>query len=162
MDRPSPEQIREFLNEVEDPEIPVISVVELGVVRKIYYDASGKLNIHITPTYSGCPAMIAMEMGIRAKLAEKGFDDVAVKTDFSEIWTTDWMPEEALEKLRKYGIAPPHAMAKNAEELADKMIPCPYCDSLDTRLVSEFGSTACKAQFYCDECKQPYEHFKCI
>lgn len=159
---PSIPEIWEFLSEVEDPEIPVLNVVEMGIVRKAYYDDTKKLWVHITPTYSGCPAMTAIEMDVRAKLFEKGFTDFQVKTDFSEIWTTDWMTDEAQKKLKEYGIAPPKAMPKNAEELGDKIIPCPWCDSLETALESEFGSTACKALFYCHSCHQPFEHFKCI
>lgn len=159
---PSIKTVWNYLEEVEDPEIPVLNVVEMGIVRKAYYKDDGTLMVHITPTYSGCPAMGAIQMGIHAKLAEKGIPNFKVKTDFSEAWTTDWMTAEACAKLKDYGIAPPKAMARNTEELGDRVIACPYCDSMETTLSTEFGSTACKAQFYCTSCQQPFEHFKCI
>lgn len=160
--KPSIKNVWKLLEEVEDPEIPVLNVVEMGIIRKIFFTEDHKLTIHITPTYSGCPAMFAIETGINAKLLENGITDFNVITDYSEPWTTDWMPPEARRKLKEYGIAPPKPMARNAEELADKIIPCPYCDSMETKLTSEFGSTACKAQLYCNSCNQPFEHFKCI
>lgn len=162
----SEEQIWEFLKEVHDPEIPVLNVVEMGIAREVRRE-NGHLTVRITPTYSGCPAMVAIEQDIRAKLDEKGVDDFDVVKDFSETWTTDWMTGEARRKLKEYGIAPPGRTGEAEEDFLaslnnSRVIPCPYCDSLETELQSEFGSTACKAQYYCHDCEEPFEHFKCI
>lgn len=158
------EEIWNFLREVTDPEIPVLNIVEMGIARSIEVDRD-KVTVKITPTYSGCPAMAAIEKDIQLKLAEKGVKNFEVKKDFSETWTTDWMTEEAKKKLKEYGIAPP-GQTEEEDFLASlqnsRVVPCPYCDSLNTRLQSEFGSTACKAQYYCRDCDEPFEHFKCI
>lgn len=155
-------QIYQWLREVRDPEIPVLNVVEMGIVCKVQV-YNKQTTVHITPTYSGCPAMSAIENNIRSHLKKKGLQEVKVKKDFSASWTTDWMTREARQKLKEFGIAPPeHRAQKNAHRpLAEKSIACPYCDSTRTSLQSEFGSTACKAQFYCKECEQAFEHFKC-
>ena len=160
------DQIWEYLNEVTDPEIPVLNVVEMGIVRGVSL-VDGELIVRITPTYSGCPAMSAIEKSIHDKLIEKGISTFQVNTDYSEVWTTDWISDEAKTKLKDYGIAPPK---KTSEQEGDflkslkntKIIPCPFCDSLETELQSEFGSTACKSQYFCNNCTQPFEHFKCI
>lgn len=162
----SKQQVWSWLEEVIDPEIPVLNVVEMGIVRNVKFDGD-QVIVKITPTYSGCPAMNAIEVEIRKKLKEKGVDDFDVKTDFSESWTTDWMTDYAKKKLKEYGIAPPEKTDDDDDFLAslkktNKIIPCPYCDSLETELQSEFGSTACKSQYYCHGCNQPFEHFKCI
>jgi ring-1,2-phenylacetyl-CoA epoxidase subunit PaaD len=159
-------EIWSYLEEVIDPEIPVLNVVEMGIVRDVEFDG-GRLIVKITPTYSGCPAMNAIEMEIHKKLHEKGIESFKVITDFKESWTTDWMTEHAKKKLKDYGIAPPGKTDESGDFLtslksSQKIIPCPYCDSLDTKLQSEFGSTACKSQYYCNNCNQPFEHFKCI
>ena len=159
-------KIWSWLEEVIDPEIPVLNVVEMGIVRKVE-KVDDTLVVKITPTYSGCPAMNAIEMEIQKKLREKGVENFNVVTDFSETWTTDWMTDHAKKKLKEYGIAPPGKTDSSQDFLtslkgSQKVVPCPYCDSLDTVLQSEFGSTACKAQYYCNECDQPFEHFKCI
>lgn len=160
----SREQIWDFLKEVTDPEIPVLNVVEMGIVRSVKTDKHEVL-IRITPTYSGCPAMVAIEKEIRLKLKEKGIRELEIKKDFSETWTTGWMTDEAKKKLKDYGIAPPGEM-KDEDFLTSlqksRVVPCPYCDSFNTKLQSEFGSTACKAQYYCKDCEEPFEHFKCI
>ena len=161
----TPEQIWSFLEEVTDPEIPVLNIVEMGIVRRIDLEKDGVV-VRITPTYSGCPAMHAIEMEVHNKLREKGIDSFQVKTDYSETWTTDWMTDEAKRKLKEYGIAPPGKKGEEDDVLKGlrktKIIPCPYCDSLETELQSEFGSTACKSQYYCHSCEEPFEHFKCI
>lgn len=159
-------QIWSYLEEVIDPEIPVLNVVEMGIVRDVVFE-DGQIVVKITPTYSGCPAMNAIEMEIHKKLKEKGIESFRVITDFKESWTTDWMTDHAKEKLKDYGIAPPEKTVENDDFLAGlknahKIVPCPYCDSMDTQLQSEFGSTACKSQYYCNNCHQPFEHFKCI
>jgi ring-1,2-phenylacetyl-CoA epoxidase subunit PaaD len=162
----SKEQLWSWLEEVIDPEIPVLNVVEMGIVRDVGFDAD-EVIVKITPTYSGCPAMNAIELEIHKKLRENGIEKFKVITDFSQSWTTDWMTEHAKHKLKDYGIAPPEKTGKEDDFLlglksSQKIVPCPYCDSLDTVLQSEFGSTACKSQYYCNECDQPFEHFKCI
>lgn len=159
------DKIWNWLKEVTDPEIPVLNIVEMGIARNVEIE-DDKVIIKITPTYSGCPAMSAIEKEVNLKMAEKGLDNFEVKKDFSETWTTDWMTEEAKGKLKEYGIAPPGKTSEDDDFLkslkSTKVVPCPYCDSLDTNLQSEFGSTACKAQYYCNECDEPFEHFKCI
>ncbi|MEX0722289.1 MAG: 1,2-phenylacetyl-CoA epoxidase subunit PaaD [Gracilimonas sp.] len=159
-------QIWDFLKEVTDPEIPVLNIVEMGIARKVKIDESGKVLVKITPTYSGCPAMNAIEKLVNEKLAERGVENFTVKLDFAETWTTDWMTEEAKVKLKNYGISPPEKTQEEDDFLkslsSTKVIPCPFCDSFETELVSQFGSTACKSQYFCNNCDQPFEHFKCI
>ena len=156
-------EIFEILAEIKDPEVPVLDIVELGVVRDATFEKE-TLRIDITPTYSGCPAMHAIEDEIVSTLHAKGFENVVVKKVFSPVWTTDWLSEDAKKKLKEYGIAPP---GKTSEEnpLTDnciRTVRCPFCDSPNTELKSQFGSTACKALYYCNTCTQPFEHFKCI
>jgi ring-1,2-phenylacetyl-CoA epoxidase subunit PaaD len=158
------DQIWDFLKEIPDPEVPAINIVELGVVRDVLI-SDDKIQITITPTYSGCPAMKVMEEDILSTLKEKGFQNITIKTVFSPAWTTDWMTEETKLKLKTYGIAPPEKLS--AEQifpfLSDKKktIACPFCNSENTVLRSQFGSTACKALYYCNGCEQPFEYFKC-
>ena len=158
------EQIWEYLKEVTDPEIPVLNIVEMGIARDVEITDSG-VTVKITPTYSGCPAMVAIEQSVALKLAEKGIEDFEVEVVYEEAWTTDWMSDEARKKLKDYGIAPPEGEASDDDLLfsakQSKIIPCPYCDSFETELQAEFGSTACKSQYYCNNCDQPFEHFKC-
>jgi len=161
----SKKQVFDWLNEVPDPEIPVISVVELGVVRDLVFADTSFIEVVITPTYTGCPAMLRFEQDIEAKLLEKGFEEVKIKTVFAPAWTTDWINEEAKEKLRKYGIAPPVKGTADKGVLfasALKIVPCPKCGSAKTKLVSQFGATACKAMYSCNDCLEPFEYFKCI
>ena len=162
----SKSEIWSYLEEVIDPEIPVLNVVEMGIVRDVEFNKD-QFVVKITPTYSGCPAMNAIENAIHEKLIEKGIKSFKVVTDFKESWTTDWMTDHAKKKLKEYGIAPPEKTGDDSDFLtslksSQKIVPCPYCDSMDTKLQSEFGSTACKSQYYCNECNQPFEHFKCI
>lgn len=156
------DEVWAVLETVPDPEVPVISVVELGVVRDVVVDGEG-VTVTMTPTYSGCPAMREMEEDIRTALAARGVAQVTVHTVLSPAWTTDWIGPAAREKLRAYGIAPPgKAEAGGLVTLtrARPPVPCPYCGSSDTRLESEFGSTACKAIRFCRACQQPFEEFK--
>lgn len=158
------QQILEYLKTVKDPEVPVIDVVELGVVRKVRC-RDERVEIDITPTYSGCPAMKVMEREILDALKERGINDVHIRTVLYPAWTTDWMSEETRRKLQDYGIAPPEKVSGsdlNPLHYAEKKVACPYCAAEDTRLTSHFGSTACKALYYCNSCQQPFEHFKCI
>jgi len=161
----SEEAVWTWLNEIPDPEIPVISVVELGVVRKIEFDDETSIDVTITPTYSGCPAMNVFEEDIIKKLKEKGFKEVNLHTVLSPAWTTDWLSDEASRKLENYGIAPPVKGTKDKGflfESGPKTLQCPKCGSTETSLISQFGSTACKALYTCNSCKEPFEYFKCI
>lgn len=157
------DSIHAILSTIPDPEIPVISIVELGIVRDVQVDDDGAVTISITPTYSGCPAMMAIEQDIKSVLQQHGFEKVKVKLVYTPVWTTDWMPDEAKEKLRKYGIAPPaHSTSdKSVLSLHPRSIACPRCGSLKTSMISPFGSTACKALYKCDECLEPFDYFKC-
>jgi ring-1,2-phenylacetyl-CoA epoxidase subunit PaaD len=160
----SPDEVYGVLNTVMDPEVPVISVVELGIVRDVAIQ-NDAVTITITPTYSGCPAMREIEADIRTALQERGVPDVHVKLVLSPAWTTDWIGPEAREKLRAYGIAPPaRAEPQGLITLtrARVAVQCPFCGSNDTRLQSEFGSTACKAIHVCNSCRQPFDEFKAL
>lgn len=157
------EAVWDLLREVEDPEIPVLNVVDMGVVREVKLDHN-KVHVKITPTYSGCPAMKTIEEDILEVLKEQDFSSAEVSTVLSPPWTTDWMTDEAKEKLRKYGIAPPeHSTANKAELMGiEKTVKCPQCGSENTKMVSQFGSTACKALWKCKDCLEPFDYFKCI
>lgn len=150
-----------LLAEVCDPEIPVLSILDLGIVRAVeQVDQNWKVTI--TPTYSGCPAMNAIEVNIKAVLQENGLEKVSVNTVLSPAWTTDWMTEGGKEKLRAYGIAPPvGSVDKNDLWSSEKIIPCPQCQSEDTEMISQFGSTACKSLYRCKSCLEPFDYFKC-
>ncbi len=151
------------LNEIPDPEVPVISIVELGVVRGILIQED-KVVITMTPTYSGCPALKAMEEQIIAKLTAEGVDKIEIKLIYKPAWTTDWLSEETKQRLKDYGIAPPPKLTAShiLPMLKDKsLVQCPFCNSLETKLTSQFGSTACKSLHFCNHCHQPFEHFKC-
>ncbi len=158
-------RVFEILKEVLDPEVPAISVVDLGIVRGAEVDGT-RVTVRVTPTYSGCPATQVIEREIAQALERHGFTEVTVKTVFSPPWTSDWINPEAREKLRAYGIAPP-GKADSGLQLVSlggptKTVPCPYCGSSDTSRESEFGSTACKSIHVCHGCRQPFEHFKAI
>jgi len=145
-----------YLDEIKDPEIPVLSIVDLGIVRDIKL-SDDELEIIITPTYTGCPAMDIISANIRTLLSTLGFKKVKIRQELSPPWSTDWISEEGKRKLEQYGIAPPDkkfAIPKDG-------VVCPQCHSANTRLVSEFGSTACKALYQCDDCKEPFDYFKC-
>ena len=154
------DRVREVLETVLDPEVPVLSIVELGIVREVAVEGD-TVTVTVTPTYSGCPAMHAIEAEIRATLAAAGFPRVELKTVYAPAWTTDWMSDPAKEKLRAYGIAPPGgAAAPLVQRDAPRRAACPFCGSSHNSLESEFGATACKALFVCHSCQQPFEHFK--
>ncbi|MGV0924371.1 1,2-phenylacetyl-CoA epoxidase subunit PaaD [Empedobacter tilapiae] len=155
-------EIWQYLEEVPDPEIPVISVLDLGVVRNVEITDNEKINVTITPTYSGCPAMNAISISIRLKLIEKGLKNINVINQLSPSWTTDWMTEEGKQKMKAYGIAPPTKNPSSDELFSDEQnIECPQCGSHNTRLISQFGSTACKAMYQCNSCHEPFDYFKC-
>jgi ring-1,2-phenylacetyl-CoA epoxidase subunit PaaD len=160
----APADVMEVLDQVKDPEVPVISIVELGIVRGIEVTGD-RVRVDITPTYSGCPAMRTIEEEVVAALRNYGFGEVTVRTVFQPAWTTEWIGEEARRKLREYGIAPPgHLDAGAPVQLGQtvRQVACPYCGSTLTELRSQFGSTACKSLHYCTACQQPFEHFKAI
>lgn len=146
------EQILDWLSGVADPEIPVLTIMDLGIVRGV--DCSDGVEVSLTPTYSGCPATEAIEQSVIAALEEQGVPDVRIKRVLSPPWTTDWISPEGRNKLRIYGIAPP--------ERRNRPVACPRCDSSNTERVSEFGSTACKASYKCLDCLEPFEYFKCL
>lgn len=155
--------ISKILSQVADPEIPVITIEDLGIVRNIEID-NGKPVITITPTYSGCPAMTMIEVEMRTALLAAGIDDFEIKTVLFPPWTTDWISDEGLVKLEKYGIAPPEKSSGSKLSLFGKgpEVKCPQCGSVHTEMVSRFGSTACKSLYKCLDCKEPFDYFKCI
>jgi ring-1,2-phenylacetyl-CoA epoxidase subunit PaaD len=156
------QDIWRILQEVKDPEVPVLSVVDLGIVRQVSAE-DDHIDIIITPTYSGCPAMDVIRMDIRLKLLEKGFKNIHIQQSLSPAWTTDWMSEEGRQKLKAFGIAPPNPKQQfcNVEMFAEEAVQCPRCGSYHTRLVSQFGSTACKAMYQCQDCREAFDYFKC-
>ena len=151
-----------ILKKVSDPEIPVLSILEMGVVRSAKLE-SKHVNVQITPTYSGCPAMDVIGDDIRRALKKAGYTS-EVELVLSPAWTTDWITPKGREALQNYGIAAPlNAEADKAVLLdAKRLVSCPQCSSTNTRMVSQFGSTACKAQFQCDDCLEPFDYFKCL
>lgn len=152
------DEIRAILEGVVDPEIPVLNILELGIVRSAVTDGSS-VTVRITPTYSGCPAMNAITREVESRLTSAGYSSVNVEVVYEEAWTTDWMLPVAREKLREFGIAPP---ARHADQAAGEPVACVNCGSVNTRIKSWFGSTACKALYVCSDCGEPFEAFKCI
>jgi len=152
-----------WLSEVSDPEIPVLNVVELGIVREVTI-TDGKVHVIITPTYSGCPAMRTIEDDIEEVLQEYGVTNYEITTVLSPAWTTDWMTDAAREKLSGEGIAPPQKGSADKGLLMGRLrdVKCPRCGSTDTSMLSQFGSTACKALYRCETCLEPFDYFKCI
>ena len=151
-----------YLEEVFDPEVPVLTVVDLGVIRSVSL-IDDVCTVVITPTYSGCPAMKVIEEDIIAKLNEKGIPNVKVELTLFPAWSTDWLSEAGRNKLREYGIAPPENEVDKSVLFAEPtIVPCPLCKSKNTRMISQFGSTACKAHYQCNDCLEPYDYFKCL
>jgi ring-1,2-phenylacetyl-CoA epoxidase subunit PaaD len=156
------QQVWAWLADVPDPEIPVLSILDLGIVRNVTISEDG-VEVSVSPTYSGCPATEVIEQSIIARLQGKGVENVSLKRTLSPPWTTDWISESGKSKLKRYGIAPPAGSASKRELLdGARTISCPRCESANTTLVSEFGSTPCKASYKCAECLEPFEYFKCI
>ena len=156
------EEIYSWLEEVSDPEVPVLSIIDLGVVRNVSFE-NNAWQITFTPTYSGCPAMQTMEEEILLKLKERGLSTVKILTTLSPAWTTDWLSENGRKKLKAYGIAPPEdEQDKSLLFSSPTIVPCPVCNSKNTRLISQFGSTACKAHYQCSACQEPFDYFKCL
>jgi ring-1,2-phenylacetyl-CoA epoxidase subunit PaaD len=161
------QDIRNILEEVKDPEVPVLSVIDLGIIRKISQaEEAGKpvWEIQVSPTYSGCPAMDMIHAQIRMTLFSHGIYHFVIRQVLSPAWTTEWMTEQGKEKLRAYGIAPPTPLPRIFSGKAGRettAIACPRCHSTHTHLISAFGSTACKALYQCDDCREPFDYFKC-
>ena len=158
------EEVWNVLSEIPDPDIPVISITELGLVRDVHSDeTNGKVIVTITPSYSGCPAMKLFREEIVTALKAKGAGEVEIKTVLSPPWTTDWLSEAAKVKMKEHGIAPPETTADAATLFSTSIKPvtCPWCNQKDTKITSQFGSTPCKALWFCNSCKQPFEYFKC-
>ncbi|MEO8583937.1 MAG: 1,2-phenylacetyl-CoA epoxidase subunit PaaD [Flavitalea sp.] len=158
--------ILKILEGVFDPEVPVLSILDLGIIRNINWVEEDKIaEITITPTYSGCPAMDVIAMNIRFVLLREGYTSIKINMELSPAWTTDWMTASGKDKLKAFGIAPPNysSVGKNTSELfpEPKPVQCPLCNSMKTTMISEFGSTSCKSLYKCDDCKEPFDHFKC-
>lgn len=144
---------------VGDPEIPVLTIADLGILRDVTVD-DGRVVVTITPTYSGCPAVEAIRDDVLRTLSDAGFEDVVVRTVLSPAWTTDWMTDAGKQKLLDYGIAPPTGTRPTGPVSVPLSVRCPQCGSLDTRELTRFGSTACKALYECRTCLEPFDHFK--
>lgn len=158
------QEVWKILETVTDPEVPVLSIIDLGIVRNIEIDPNKKISITITPTYSGCPAMDVIRMNIHMTLLENGFNNIEIKNVLSPAWTTDWMSEQGNQKLKAYGIAPPNIKQQVCTPDAfqkEEAVQCPHCNSFNTQIISRFGSTACKALYKCNDCKEPFDYFKC-
>jgi len=155
-------EIWKLMEQVCDPEIPVLSITDLGIVRDVEIENEA-ITVIITPTYTGCPAMDVIEVNIKATLQEAGFQKIAVKKILSPAWTTDWLTEAGKRKLKAYGIAPPVGQSTDKSILFDepRAIECPQCTSHKTEMISQFGSTACKALYRCLDCLEPFDYFKC-
>jgi ring-1,2-phenylacetyl-CoA epoxidase subunit PaaD len=166
------EQVWTWLEDVMDPEIPVISIVDLGIVRAVHLDhrdhRGGAVTVTITPTYSGCPAMAVIADAVTAALRGHGLADVAVQTSIAPAWTTDWISEDGTARLRDYGIAPPRELAEKVIDIsglrlsraARPTVRCPHCGAAHTEVLSQFGSTPCKALYRCLACREPFDYFK--
>ena len=144
-----------------DPEVPVLTIEDLGVLRDVHVAVDGAMVVTITPTYSGCPAMDLIAVAVELALRDAGFADVRIEHALSPAWTTDWMSAEGRQKLKAYGIAPPKAGSSRRALFGEEEIACPRCESVDTSRISEFGSTACKALWRCNACGEPFDYFKC-
>ncbi|TQN27855.1 ring-1,2-phenylacetyl-CoA epoxidase subunit PaaD [Haloactinospora alba] len=159
----SAEEARGIAAEVRDPELPMVNLADLGILRRVECDAAGTVTVTVTPTYAGCPAMDAIRDDIRAALAEHGYTSVEVRTELTPAWSTDRITPEGRRKLAEHGIAPPTgaAPAGGGRRVGVELsVRCPHCGSLDTREVSRFGSTACKALYSCGSCREPFDHVK--
>ena len=161
---PTEARIWQLLEEVSDPEVPVLSILDLGIVRGVLVEGK-QITVTITPTYSGCPAMNTIATDIRLRLLAEGYTKLSINNQLSPAWTTDWMSQAGREKLEAYGIAPPVDGTATGHMLnlfgKDTAVRFPICKSAHTHLVSQFGSTACKAHYQCDDCLEPFDYFKC-
>lgn len=157
------DEIFKVLEAVLDPEIPVLTIADLGILRDVDVSDQGKVTVHITPTYNGCPAMDMITVNIKAALQEVGIMDVQVTSSLDPVWTTDWITEAGRQKLLEYGIAPPVQRSTDASFITGIApdVACPQCGSYHTELISRFGSTACKSLYKCLDCLEPFDYFKC-
>lgn len=156
----STEDIWKILASVTDPEVPVLTITDLGIVRDVKINGD-EVEVIITPTYTGCPAMDMIAMNIRLALIENGFHNIKISSVLAPAWTTDWMSEAGKRKLIAYGIAPPQSESGRFMRPESFRVLCPQCHSTNTKCISEFGSTACKALYQCNDCKEPFDYFKC-
>ncbi len=159
----SAKEVWKLLEKVTDPEVPVLSVIDLGIIRDVKTNRE-EVEVTITPTYTGCPAMDVISITIKMELLSNGFKNVTIKQVLSPAWTTDWMSEAGKQKLKEYGIAPPNTKQQVCRDelfAPDEAVQCPHCNSYHTHRISEFGSTACKALHQCDDCQEPFDYFKC-
>lgn len=157
------EAIYSYLEEINDPEVPVLSIIDLGIVRDVVMHEE-EIEVIITPTYTGCPAMDMIAATIKIELATLGFKKIKITQALSPAWTTEWMSEEGKRKLKEYGIAPPNPKQQVCDQklfAPAEAVECPHCNSYHTHRISEFGSTACKALYQCDDCMEPFDYFKC-
>lgn len=156
-------QIYTILKEVVDPEIPVLTIADLGILKDVSISESGKVKVYITPTYNGCPAMDMIDINIKSVLEDYGINQVEIVTLIEPVWTTDWISDEGRKKMMEYGISPPTQTTTDTDFLTGKhpVVICPQCKSTDTQLVSRFGSTACKSLYKCNHCLEPFDYFKC-
>jgi ring-1,2-phenylacetyl-CoA epoxidase subunit PaaD len=157
------DSVWKLLDKVMDPEIPVLAIVDLGIVREVKFDA-GQLTVVFTPTYSGCPATEVIREMVRTALTENGFEKAVVKNQLDPPWTTEWISERGKQRLKEYGIAPPEKDSPDKDTIWGKarVVPCPRCESDNTEMISQFGSTPCKAHYRCLECLEPFDYFKCL
>jgi ring-1,2-phenylacetyl-CoA epoxidase subunit PaaD len=157
------DQIYNILSQVTDPEIPVITIAELGILKDVKWDDGDKITVFITPTYNGCPAMDMITVNIKSALQEHGYQHVEVISQLEPAWTTDWITKEGRQKLMDYGISPPAENTGDVSFLKGSApkVQCPQCKSFHTELISRFGSTACKALYKCKDCLEPFDYFKC-
>ena len=156
-------RIWSILETVTDPEIPVLTITDLGILREVKTNGE-QIEVVITPTYTGCPAMDMITMNIKLVLIEHGYTNVKITSVLSPAWTTEWMSEEGKRKLKAYGIAPPNPKQQVCDQklfAEAEAVQCPHCESWHTNRISEFGSTACKALYKCEDCKEPFDYFKC-
>jgi ring-1,2-phenylacetyl-CoA epoxidase subunit PaaD len=156
------EQIWQALEKVSDPEIPVVSLVEMGIVRDVEVSPDEAVNVTITPTFAGCPAMRVMQEDIVKILKEQGIKQIQVKTQLAPAWTSDWISEAGRAKLKAFGLAPPEKHGGDLNMILFNVARCPRCNSRNTRLQNSFGSTLCRAIYTCNNCKEPFEQFKAI
>jgi ring-1,2-phenylacetyl-CoA epoxidase subunit PaaD len=163
LDKERERSVSRVLERVMDPEIPVLGIVELGIVRYARWASDGQLHVGLTPTYSGCPATDVIRRSVREALDEAGYEGAAIEEVLSPPWTSDWLTESGRSKLESFGIAPPaHAVSSPRHLFGVPVIRCPRCGSANTERVSEFGSTPCKAHYRCVSCLEPFDYFKCI
>ncbi len=153
-------EIWKILEQVTDPEVPVLTITDLGIVRDVKLNGN-EVEVIITPTYTGCPAMDMIAMNIKLALIENGYHKIKITSVLAPAWTTDWMSEDGKRKLKEYGIAPPQSESGRFQRPESFHVTCPQCNSNNTKCISEFGSTACKALYQCNDCKEPFDYFKC-